>query len=231
MHFRLKPLRGMSRLLLVDMPAKYTVSATVVLLLSFQYSLANPLPTAWEVVKEVLNENGSLRNTVFSKTFEGPGFIPVAFKAARKADPKAKLYIDDYNLDKSPEKVAGLVDLVSQLNTEYPDLIDGISSQAHLGDLTLYPDNAVESALTALSGATGVKEVAISELDIPGAKPEDYASVIEACLKVEKCIGVTVWGISDTYSWRAATTPLLWDAEYKKKPAYYAISKALVKPE
>ena len=48
--------------------------------------------------------------------------------------------------------------------------------------------------------ATGVKEVATTELDIEQAPADDYVTVIQGCLEIETCVGVTVWGVRDTVS-------------------------------
>jgi endo-1,4-beta-xylanase len=72
--------------------------------------------------------------------------------------------------------------------------------------------------------------VQITELDIAGsgsAQADQYAAVTQACLAVEACDGITVWGVTDKYSWRAEDTPLLFDADYQPKEAYDAVIAAL----
>ncbi|CAE6449669.1 unnamed protein product, partial [Rhizoctonia solani] len=84
----------------------------------------------------------------------------------------------------------------------------------------------VQAALNALANS-GVPEVAITELDIANASGNDYATAVKACLNVSKCVGITVWGVSDKDSWRSGSNPLLFNGSYQKKAAYNSVISAL----
>ena len=49
---------------------------------------------------EPFNDDGTWRSDVFYNTL-GTQFVPIALQAARAADPNAKLYINDYNIEQS----------------------------------------------------------------------------------------------------------------------------------
>jgi endo-1,4-beta-xylanase len=114
----------------------------------------------WDVVNEALNEDGTLRESVFLNVL-GDKYIEQAFKLAQKADPEADLIYNDYNLYK-PSKRAGVVKLVKQLQ-ESGVKINGVGMQAHWG-LKKPSLEDIENSIIAFS-ELGVK-VSFTELDI-----------------------------------------------------------------
>ncbi|TID26475.1 glycoside hydrolase superfamily [Venturia nashicola] len=173
---------------------------------------------AWDVANEILDESGNFRQSVWSKVLGGDEMVKIAFEAAKKADPTAKLYINDYNLDSAtyPKTLSMIKKVTSWRAAGIP--IDGIGSQSHLKSGQA---KGVKAALSALCAAAS--ECAITELDVEQAKADEYATAVKACVDVANCVGVTVWGVSDSDSWRKSTSPLLFDANFSAKPAYAAV--------
>ncbi|KAF1972366.1 hypothetical protein BU23DRAFT_590120 [Bimuria novae-zelandiae CBS 107.79] len=174
------------------------------------------------VVNEMFAEDGGFRSSVFYNVL-GEDFVALAFTTARAAGPTAKLYINDYNLDSpSYAKTKGLAAAVKKwVAAGVP--IDGVGPQSHLGGT--WPISDVPAALKLV--CANVSECAMTELDIKGASASDYTTAVKACLNKEKCVGVTVWGVSDKDSWRKGENPLLFNQGFKAKEAYNALCDVL----
>ncbi|MER8008456.1 endo-1,4-beta-xylanase [Streptomyces sp. NPDC094149] len=192
--------------------------------------------TAWDVVNEPFNEDGTYRSDIW---YDGLGadYIANALTWAHTADPAAKLYINDYNVEGVNAKSTALYNLVKDLKGRGVP-IDGVGLQAHLivGQVPATLQQNIQRFAD-----LGV-DVAITELDVRMALPADSAklaqqaadfkSVVAACVAVTRCAGVTVWGFADSDSWVPGTFPgygaaTPYDDNYAPKPAYYAIVEAL----
>ncbi len=114
----------------------------------------------WDVVNEALNEDGTLRKSIFLDLM-GPDFIQTAFELAAAADPEAELYYNDYNMCE-PAKREGAIALIKQLQANNVK-IDGVGLQGHwkLETPTL---EEIENSILQFS-ALGIK-VMFTELDI-----------------------------------------------------------------
>ncbi|KAK0735383.1 glycoside hydrolase superfamily [Apiosordaria backusii] len=192
---------------------------------------------AWDVVNEALNENGTLRSSVFLDVL-GEEYIALSFNiAAGAAPPETKLYYNDFNLETSPQKQTAAVELVKSLQAQGVK-IDGVGLQAHF---TVGQTPSLESLTATLRRFTDLGvDVAWTELDVAHEdvensselaveqQAEDYVAAVRACIEVERCVGVTVWQFTDKYSWVPGTFPgkgdaCLWTADYQRKSAYWAV--------
>ncbi|MBT8226977.1 MAG: 1,4-beta-xylanase [Dactylosporangium sp.] len=182
---------------------------------------------AWDVVNEAFNDGSGTRRDSVWQTQIGDSYIEEAFVTARAADPDAKLCINDYNIDDwSHAKTQAVYNLVRDLKSrDVP--IDCVGLQSHFNDQSPVPSN-YQTTISSFA-ALGV-DVQITELDIQGsgtAQADKYSTVVESCLAVSRCTGITVWGVRDSDSWRASQTPLLFDGNGNKKEAYDAVLAAL----
>ncbi len=190
----------------------------------------------WDVVNEAFEENGTRRPSVFQQKI-GDSYIAEAFKAARAADPNAKLYLNDYNVEGIGAKSDAMYNLVRSFKAEGVP-IDGVGLQAHL--IVGQVPGSVRQNIQRFADL-GV-DVAITELDIRMQLPRtaakdaqqasDYGSVVRDCLAVTRCVGITVWDYTDKYSWIPSVFPgqgaaLPYDENLARKPAYAAIVTAL----
>ncbi|WP_372450465.1 endo-1,4-beta-xylanase [Streptomyces tagetis] len=182
---------------------------------------------SWDVVNEAFQDGGSgaRRSSPFQDKL-GNGFIEEAFRTARTADPAAKLCYNDYNTDGVNAKSNAVYAMVKDFKARGVP-IDCVGFQSHFNPASPVPSD-YQANLQRFADL-GV-DVQITELDIEGsgsAQATNYANVVKACMAVSRCTGLTVWGVTDKYSWRSGGTPLLFDGNYTKKPAYDAVIAAL----
>jgi endo-1,4-beta-xylanase len=211
---------------------------------------------AWDVVNEVLDNSGKIRDNGNSpnsnnagdyfvwSNYLGRDFAYKAFTYAQAADPSANLFINDYGLESNTAKLDSLISYVTELKGRGAK-VDGIGTQMHINYLT--KQAGIDDMMQKLA-ATGLK-VRISELDVrvntdsrngyvftpleSFGQEEMYKYVIKSYLKnVPKVqqYGITVWGLTDDASWlynNGKDFPLLFNADYSKKTAYGAVTAAL----
>ncbi|OKI18504.1 endo-1,4-beta-xylanase [Saccharothrix sp. CB00851] len=182
---------------------------------------------SWDVVNEAFADGstGARRDSNLQRT--GNDWIEAAFRAARAADPGAKLCYNDYNTDDWTHAKTQAVYRMVQDFKQRGVPIDCVGLQSHFNSQSPVPSN-YQTTLQNFANL-GV-DVQITELDIEGsgtAQAQNYDRVVRACLAVTRCTGITVWGIRDTDSWRASGTPLLFDGSGNKKAAYTSTLNAL----
>jgi endo-1,4-beta-xylanase len=153
-----------------------------------------------------LNEDGTYRDNVFLRVI-GEQYIPIAFRIAAAADPAAKLYYNDYNLEYGTAKHLGAVKIVKAVQA-WGVKIDGVGLQGHLvtektGTQDI-PTPSVEVLTKVLQDYADLGvDSAYTELDIRMNTPSSaaklqvqadaYARVAQSCINVARCVGITLW--------------------------------------
>ncbi len=190
----------------------------------------------WDVVNEPLDTDGSLTRSVFAQAL-GERFVDIAFDAAHRADPRARLFLNEIASELPSAKQDALVALARRLVARGVP-IDGVGLQDHT-TADAAPTQAILSRDIARFARLGL-DVEFTELDVgvrPGmpldaahlaAQARGYAAAAAACRAARACTGVTVWGVDDKWSWLGPqwrATP--YAADGTPKPAAAALRRAL----
>ena len=172
-----------------------------------------------------------------------------AFQLARKYLPaETKLFVNDYNLETSPNKLDALIKFVKDIDEKNgTPIVDGIGTQMHVS-LSCSDDAEKNAAnIAALKekvdamfktiAATG-KLVRVTELDLSlgtsspssnqyKAQSDAYRMIMEsykANVPAAQQSGITIWSLSDNEAeheyWLKDQVPNLFDKDYKRKWAY-----------
>jgi endo-1,4-beta-xylanase len=193
----------------------------------------------WDVVNEAIADDGTLRDTVWLRAI-GPDYIDLAFEFAHAADPKARLYYNDYSTESPGPKQDAVFALVTGLRVRGVP-IDGVGFQSHIFSVDAAPSQATLTESLNRFAQAGFA-VAITELDVGLTLPADEAqlqrqadvfrSVLAACLSTARCDTFVTWGFTDRHSWvpaflkgRGAALPF--DAQLQPKAAYTALLSEL----
>ena len=172
-----------------------------------------------------------------------------AFQLARKYLPaETKLFVNDYNLETSPNKLDALIKFVKDIDEKNgTPIVDGIGTQMHV---TLSSSDDAEKnaaniaalkeqvdAMFKTMAATG-KLVRVTELDLSlgtaspssnqyKAQSDAYRMIMEsykANVPAAQQSGITIWSLSDNEAeheyWLKGQVPNLFDKDYKRKWAY-----------
>jgi endo-1,4-beta-xylanase len=192
---------------------------------------------AWDVVNEALNSSGKLASGIWKDRL-GPDYVALAFKFAREADPNALLVYNDYSAETINAKSDGIYKMVVDMQKRGAP-IDGIGFQMHIDtngiNYASFAQNLQRFADLGLALFVTEMDVKI-QLPVTDAKlaaqAAVYGSVLEVVLNQPACQGFQMWGFTDKYSWinsmQGYGAALIFDDNYQRKPAYYALLGDLV---
>jgi endo-1,4-beta-xylanase len=209
----------------------------------------------WDVVNEVFANSwetpraDGLNADDFWVEHLGSGIIADVFRWAHRADPKALLMYNDYNItgeDGTNVKFQAVYDFVKDLRKQGVP-IDGIGEQGHLdtqygfdaqryqADLQAYGDLGLKVAITEADVRTFVNN-ATDQVPTDSlaqfAQPYEFSELLKGCQLVSQCVSFTAWGVYDGDSWIPGTFSgegygLLYDVNLQPKPAYSTLQQDL----
>lgn len=135
---------------------------------------------SWDVVNEALNEEGTLRESLWLKII-GEDYIAKAFQYAHEADPQAQLNYNDYSVENEAKRNGALA-LIQKLKSQGIP-ISTVGLQGH--DSLVWPSLENQEATITAFAKLGVK-VAITELDIDVLPKATKQQSAEVSLKVQQ---------------------------------------------
>lgn len=200
---------------------------------------------------ESLNEIRHGNNSSWWHVYKSNEFIINAFKYANKYAPKdVELYYNDFG-ETDNTKCEGIVKLINDVKSAEGTRLDALGMQAHynVDGFSAAQFKSVAKKYTQAAGKVQLTELdfkASSTYDGTAATKESeytkmaycHKNLYEAIKALKKegtnVSGITVWGVIEPNSWLhsqsdlgggasgSAQCPLLFDGNYKAKPAYWA---------
>lgn len=177
------------------------------------------------VVNEAFDQKGGYQPNTFWSITGSDQYIFDAFRAARLADPNAKLYYNDHSAETNSDKSNAIYDLVKRLHdttvevvmdgkTVTQSLIDGIGFQGHMlggadqqpnisdieTNVQRFADLGIDVRFTELDVRIPVLNGAATVADLDRQRMV-YNMMTQVCLNQPRCTGLTLWGFTDKRSW------------------------------
>ena len=202
---------------------------------------------AWDVVNEALEDSGEYADSGLMKSV-GSEYIEKSFRLAKKADPIARLFWNEWGADCINKRSDRFYELVKTLLLRNVP-IEGVGFQMHTGlgrpkTTTTLPD--IESVRENFERFAKLGlEIHITEMDVQIQEAEGlheeklkkeakfYGDIVNMALHIPQFKALLLWGVNDKYSWVSTwlthkdDAPLMFDKDNKPKLAYYAVKKAL----
>ena len=212
--------------------------------------------TGWDVANEVVvdgtgelrtsaNSPGATNDNFYWADHLGRSYIANAFRWANAADPSAKLFINDYNLESDTRKLDSVIKLINELKTAGVP-IHGVGLQMHI---SINTNNAgIDNAFQKLT-ATGLL-IHVSEMDVRvnpsnitgfsatsallDQQADKYKYVAQSYFQnvpAAQRFGITMWNLTDADSWIVlggkVDFPTLFNSSYQKKPAFSGLLQGI----
>ncbi len=200
---------------------------------------------SWDVINEAFEDgSGAFRNSVYRRRM-GPDYIARLFQYARNADPDVLLFYNDYGTIWDAAKRDTMFSMIDDLQTRGIP-IDGVGLQMHITYNTP-PLNNIVAVMDAIV-QRGLL-IHISEMDVRVNPQGDLSELTTVRSELQKQrvkdivtafmdlpeanqFAITWWGLRDPESWLIdfwgnPEWGLLFDAEYRPKPAYEGFLEAL----
>lgn len=209
----------------------------------------------WDVVNEPIGpwdgNPGNLRGGPFYRAL-GESYIKRSFQLARKFAPIATLVLNEAQTETDDDNGATFRDSLISLLRRLKDQgapIDAVGIQSHLRTAARYDFPAYAAYLHEIAEmgyAIHITEMDVNDAGLDGTIAERdakiaalYGTYLTEVLKLPAVKVVELWQLSDGTSWmkdfnssgdlkvRKDARPLPYDAEFRRKPAWNAIARAL----
>jgi endo-1,4-beta-xylanase len=213
---------------------------------------------SWDVVNEPVwpdhRKPGGLRDGKWLATL-GPRYIDIAFRAARAADPKAMLVLNEAGTEVTSalgrRRRQDFLNLLDRLRDDNVP-VDAVGLECHLSTKSPVAQEDFAEYLSALA-KRGYK-ILITELDVsdfdepsPDVAVRDnavasmYRLIVSTAVNNSAVAAILTWELADKYSWLrdphvsaryrradgSPARPLPYDDLLQKKPCWWALADAL----